>query len=84
MKKYHQRPAFGVKSGSRSCTAYVEVRNSHEPPVTAKDMQSRKAMLARNVAVYFAKSIVWLLDFFASFAGLSVLSKSIGGSSKAG
>jgi len=37
IKKYHQRPTFGVRSGRRSCTPYVEETNSHDP-VIKEDM----------------------------------------------
>jgi len=31
MKKYHQSPTFGVRSGNRRRTPYVADRKSHEP-----------------------------------------------------
>lgn len=40
MKKYHHKPTFGVKSGSRRCTPYVDDRNSQDPPVVRYDMYS--------------------------------------------
>lgn len=33
MKKYHHSPTFGVKSGKRSCTPYVEGMNSQDPEI---------------------------------------------------
>lgn len=38
MKKYHQRPTLGVKSGSKRWTPYVDWRNSHDWPVNRYDM----------------------------------------------
>jgi hypothetical protein len=31
MKKYHQSPTLGVRSGSNSGVPYVDDRNCHEP-----------------------------------------------------
>lgn len=43
MKKYHQSPTFGVKSGSKRCTPYVERRNSQDWPVSIYDMVKSQA-----------------------------------------
>jgi len=51
MKKYHQSPTFGVKSGKSRWTPYVEDRNSHEPPVKMLDMYKYHAMLAEKIDV---------------------------------
>lgn len=34
MKKYHQRPMFGVRSDRVSCMPYVEYKKSQEESVT--------------------------------------------------
>ena len=41
MKKYHQSPTFGVRSGNKSWTPYVEATNSHDLPVIRYDIYSR-------------------------------------------
>jgi hypothetical protein len=51
MKKYHQRPTFGVRSGSRSRTPYVAAKKSHEPVI--------KADAASNAPRATAKPKVW-------------------------
>jgi hypothetical protein len=40
MKKYHHRPTFGVRSGSRSRTPYVAARKSHDPVKKADAMSN--------------------------------------------
>ena len=49
MKKYHQSPTLGVKSGKRRCTPYVDERNSHDPPVKRYEIYKNHAMLAKNM-----------------------------------
>lgn len=41
IKKYHHKPTFGVRSGSNSCTPYVDDINSQEP-VIIEDMYNRE------------------------------------------
>lgn len=48
IKKYHQSPTLGVKSGSSRCTPYVEAINSQDLPVRAYDVQSSQAVLAKK------------------------------------
>jgi hypothetical protein len=38
IKKYHQSPALGVRSGTSNCTPYVEDMNCQELPVMMYDM----------------------------------------------
>jgi hypothetical protein len=52
MKKYHQSPTFGVRSGRRRRTPYVAERKSHEPIKNAEPVS--KAPIAP------AKPIVWV------------------------
>ena len=33
IKKYHQSPTLGVRSGKSRCTPYVDDKNSHDPAV---------------------------------------------------
>jgi hypothetical protein len=51
MKKYHQSPTFGVRSGRRSRTPYVAARKSHEPVM--------KADAASNAPIATARPKVW-------------------------
>jgi hypothetical protein len=67
MKKYHQRPTFGVKSGSRSWTPYVERRNSHDPVIREdicrseyKDPATAKALLNTKLKTD-SELLVWRL-----------------------
>lgn len=53
MKKYHQRPTFGVRSGSKRRTPYVACRKSHEPVMKAE--AESKAPIAA------AKPKVWIM-----------------------
>jgi hypothetical protein len=50
MKKYHQRPTFGVRSGSRRRTPYVAATNSHEPVIKA-EAPSKAPMATTKVRV---------------------------------
>lgn len=51
MKKYHHNPTFGVRSGSKRWTPYVEARNSHELPVMRYDSPRRVATAAKKMVV---------------------------------
>jgi hypothetical protein len=51
IKKYHQRPTLGVRSGSRSRTPYVAARKSHDPVM--------KADAASNAPIATARPRVW-------------------------
>lgn len=53
IKKYHQSPTFGVKSGRRRCTPYVDDRYSDEPVRTLERCKNH-AMLAENADTYVA------------------------------
>lgn len=53
MKKYHQSPTFGVRSGNNRCTPYVDARNSHDPPVMRYDSPSSPATAPVNTPVIF-------------------------------
>jgi hypothetical protein len=53
MKKYHQRPTFGVKSEKRSRTPYVAPRKSHEPVMNA-DPESNAPTAAARLKVCVA------------------------------
>ena len=55
MKKYHHKPTFGVKSGSKSWTPYVEDRNSQDPPVNVLEMYSSHPTPAEKMGIHVAK-----------------------------
>ncbi len=57
IKKYHQSPTFGVKSGRRSCTPYVEEMNSQDPPFKALEMYSSQAIPAEKTEMYVASKV---------------------------
>jgi len=50
MKKYHQRPTLGVRSGRRRRTPYVAAKKSHEP-VNEADTKSNAPMAAAKPRV---------------------------------
>lgn len=52
MKKYHQSPTFGVRSGNRRCTPYVDAMNSHDPPVIRYDMYNRIPMAIKKKTTF--------------------------------
>ena len=52
MKKYHQSPTFGVKSGRSKWTPYVDARYSDEPPVRVFERCKNHAMLAEKMEIY--------------------------------
>lgn len=54
MKKYHQSPTFGVKSGRSRWTPYVDARYSDEPPVKTFERCKNHAMLAEKAEAYIA------------------------------
>ena len=56
MKKYHQSPTLGVRSGKRRWTPYVEERNSHDPPIKIYEIYKNHAMLAKNMTEYVGKN----------------------------
>lgn len=60
MKKYHHRPALGVRSDSVSWMPYVRDRNSHELPVRTKDMPRRKPAQTATMATHLAPNVMAL------------------------
>jgi len=84
MKKYHQSPIFGVRSGRSNCTPYVDERNSHDVPVTKYDMIRRSPILA----VKAPRQIIARPTPFVSLPGVRVCrswhNRISGGSSSAG
>lgn len=50
MKKYHQRPTLGVRSGSSRRTPYVDPRKSHEPVMKA-EAESKAPIASANPSV---------------------------------
>ena len=51
MKKYHQSPTFGVKSGSSIWTPYVDERNSHEYPVIKNETINKVPIAIRRIEI---------------------------------
>jgi hypothetical protein len=54
MKKYHQRPIFGVRSGTSSWKPYVAEIRVEKSPIIRSDIPRSPAMLARKMATCFA------------------------------
>jgi hypothetical protein len=55
MKKYHQRPTFGVRSGSRRRTPYVAATKSHEPVMKAEVASKAPRATAKPTACVMIK-----------------------------
>jgi hypothetical protein len=53
MKKYHQRPTLGVRSGTRRWKPYVADMNSQKFPVIRYDKPSSPEMLPRRIEAFW-------------------------------
>jgi hypothetical protein len=70
MKKYHQRPTLGVRSGSRSRTPYVAAIKSHEPVIKA-DVESNAPITTARPKVCTAVKVQILGFVFVFMARVS-------------
>lgn len=83
MKKYHQRPTLGVKSGNSKWTPYVDDMNFQDP-VKRKDSDMRHAMLPTNAVARDTPKYTILANDFSLLYLASKLRSMSGGSSSAG
>ena len=84
MKKYHQSPTFGVKSGRSRWTPYVDARYSDEPPVRTFERYKNHAMLAEKTETYVAIEKDAVGGVLESLAFRSSQRRIRGGSKRAG
>lgn len=66
MKKYHHSPTVGVRSDKVSWMPYVRAKKSHELPVSANDMASRREM--QTAAMRIALMENWMAESTRRFS----------------